>query len=263
MLLHLIADYGPGDLAYAEVRQRLAQHLPDADVVYVPVPSFDTLSAGFCVAQLGLGEGPAERLIYCNVAPRADEEAPRTDNEGEGLVFAELPSGVLVAAVNSGYALSFVREEVQSLHEVRVPGSGSQFRSRDAFPPLLPALLGRADRSDDVLGRALDPAEIPAPPSTAVIYVDGYGNLKTSWSSAPAEVGSRVEVRIGDMRSMAAVSDGTFAVPAGEMAFAPGSSGWRGRDGVERRWYELLLRGDSAARVFGFPAAGAAVDIVA
>jgi hypothetical protein len=64
------------------------------------------------------------------------------------------------------------------------------------------------------------------------------------------------------MRSMAAVSDGTFAVPAGEMAFAPGSSGWRTRNGEQKRWYELLLRGDSAARVFGHPSAGTAVEIV-
>ena len=50
MLVHVIADYGPGDLAYAEVRQRLALHLPGADVVYTPVPPFDTVSAGFCLA---------------------------------------------------------------------------------------------------------------------------------------------------------------------------------------------------------------------
>lgn len=263
MLVHLIADYGPGDLAFAEVRQRLAQHLPDAEVVYTPVPPFDTLSAGFCIAQLALGDGPAHRLIYCNVAPRADEEAPRADNEGERLVYLTLPSGVVVAAVNAGYTLSFLAGEAESLHEVEVSDTGSQFRSRDAFPPVLPQLLGLLERPSDIPGPSLDPATIPPPPEATVIYVDGYGNLKTSWTRAPAQVGARVEVRIGDMRAVTAVSDGTFAVPAGEMAFAPGSSGWQTRDGETRQWYELLLRGDSAARVFGSPAAGTAVEIVA
>ena len=54
MLVHVIADYGPGDLAFAEVAQRLKLRLPDAEPLYTPVPTFATLAAGFCVAQLGL-----------------------------------------------------------------------------------------------------------------------------------------------------------------------------------------------------------------
>jgi transposase len=54
VLVHLVADYGMGDLAFAEVAQRLVQHLLDAQVVLTPVPAFDTLSAGFCIAQLAL-----------------------------------------------------------------------------------------------------------------------------------------------------------------------------------------------------------------
>jgi hypothetical protein len=59
MLVHVIADYGPGDLAFAEVAQRLMLRLPDAEPVYTPVPAFATLAAGFCVAQLGLNPAPA------------------------------------------------------------------------------------------------------------------------------------------------------------------------------------------------------------
>ncbi|WP_331272120.1 hypothetical protein [Motilibacter aurantiacus] len=255
--MHLIADYGQGDLAFAEVRQRLALFLPEADVVYTPVPPFDTLSAGFCAAQLALTEGPADRLVYSNVAPRKDEDAPRSDNGGEGLVAARMPDGCLVVGANSTYAFSFVRSEADELVEVEVPPSGSQFRSRDAFPALLPRLLAR----DPALGtRPLDPATVPPPPEGSVAYVDGYGNLKTTWSSAPAPSGTTVTVTIGGRSLAATVSDGTFDVPAGEMSFAPGSSGWTGRDG-EVRWYELLLRGRSAAEAFGFPAAGARVHV--
>ena len=45
MLVHLIADYGQGDLAFAEVVQRLKCYLPDAEPVLTPVPPFSTLAA--------------------------------------------------------------------------------------------------------------------------------------------------------------------------------------------------------------------------
>ena len=62
MLVHIVADYGPaGDLAFAEVVQRLKLHLPDAEPVLTPVPSFATISAGFCIAQLGLMRRPPAR----------------------------------------------------------------------------------------------------------------------------------------------------------------------------------------------------------
>ena len=259
MLVHLIADYGPGDLAAAEVHARLAVHLPGADVAYTPVGPFDTVAAGFCVAQLALGEGPAERLVYHNVAPREDVDDPRPDNEGEPLVAARLTTGVLVVGVAAGAAFAFVRDHVQDAFEVEVPPSGSQFRSRDAFPALLPRLLA----GDPALVRErLEPARLPAVPERVVAYVDGYGNLKTTWSQAPAAPGTRLRVRIGEQERTATVGDGTFAVPAGELSFAPGSSGWPTPDGRELRWYELLARGGSAAELFGRPPAGTPVELL-
>ncbi len=186
VLIHLVADYGFGDLAFAEVRLRLAAVLPEADVVHTPVPAFDTLSAGFCVGQLALTEGPVDRIVYSNVAPRGDEEDPRPGNEGERLVAARLPSGVLVVGANSTYAFSFVRDEAVELHEVVVPESSSQFRSRDVFPTLI-AELAAGNR--EVLGAAVPPDRISDVPERTVVYVDGYGNLKTSWTAPPARVG--------------------------------------------------------------------------
>jgi hypothetical protein len=258
VLVHVIADYGPGDLAYAEVRQRLALHLPGADVVYTPVPAFDTVSAGFCLAQLALTEGPRDRIVYVNVAPRQDDHDPRPGNAGERLVVGRAPGDVLVVAVDAGHALSFIREELADLHEAVLPDTGSQFRSRDAFPALLPRLLA-GDR--DVHAGPVTAAAIPGPPERAVAYVDGYGNLKTTWQGAPADVGARVRVSIGGAVAEAVVGGGTFEVPTGELSFAPGSSGWRRRDGSERACYELLQRGGSAAERFGCPRAGTAVEI--
>jgi hypothetical protein len=258
VLIHVIADYGPGDLAYAEVRQRLALHLPGADVVYTPVAPFDTVSAGFALAQLALTEGPPGRLVYVNVAPRQDNDDPRPGNAGERLVVGRLPGDVLVVAVDAGHALSFVRDEVGALHDVALPETGSQFRSRDAFPALLPRLLAG---ETGMLAAAVPPAQIPEPPARAVAYVDGYGNLKTTWAAAPAAEGARVRVRIGAVAAEALVGGGTFEVPAGELSFAPGSSGWRRRDGSRRVCFELLQRGGSAAERFGFPRPGTEVEI--
>jgi S-adenosylmethionine hydrolase len=248
MLLTVVADYGTGDLAFAEVRQRFAKLLPDAEVTALPVPPFDTVGAGFCVAQLALGDGPADRIVYANVAPREDEDDPREDNAGEPLAAARLDSGVLVVGVASGYSLSFLAAAGAGVRAVRVADAGSQFRSRDVFPAAVAALA----RGEDVLG---DPLEVPPPPARTVVYTDGYGNLKTSWHEPPAPVGSTVRVRIGDRTAPAVVSDGVFAVPAGAMSFAPGSSGWA------EPFYELLIRGGNAAALFGRPANGSPVEV--
>src|SRR3712207_1134346 len=196
MLVHIVADYGPaGDLAFAEVVQRLRLHLPDAEPVLTPVPPFATLAAGFCIAQLGLNEAPAGTIIYHNVAPRADDHEARTANAGEQLAFARLPTGVRVIGVNAGYAFSFVRDAAVELRWAAVTAEGSQFRAGDIFPQAAAAIaLGQVD----ALGDTLDPTEIPTVPMNQVAYIDGYGNLKTTveHGSSNLRSGSPVRVRI-------------------------------------------------------------------
>ena len=257
MLIHLIGDYGHGDLAFSEVEQRLAAALPGAKVVPLPVPAFDTVSGGFCAAQLALTDGPADRVVYHNVAPRQDASDPRPANEGERLVLAELESGVLVVGPNAGHSFSFVRDEAASLRYVDVPAAGSQFRSRDIFPE---AIAGLALGERGLLGAEVAREAVPPPPERAVVYVDGYGNLKTSWEEPPAG-GSRLRVTIGAAAAEAVVADGTFEVSEGEISFAPGSAGWTTRRGGRRRFCELLLRGGSAAERFGRPRAGTEVEL--
>ena len=48
---------------------------------------------------------------------------------------------VFVVGVAAGWTFAFVAEEAEEVHEVAVPPSGSQFRSRDAFPALPPRLV--------------------------------------------------------------------------------------------------------------------------
>ena len=261
MLVHIIADYGQGDLAFAEVVQRIKMFLPDAEPVLTPVPAFSTLAAGFCVAQLGLNEAPTGTIIYHNVAPREDEKTVREENAGERLAFARLPNGVRVVGVNAGNAFSFVRDAAEEIRWASVPAEGSQFRSRDLFPQAAGAIiLGQPD----ALGEEIDRRQIPDVPANRIAYIDGYGNLKTTIKAGDsgAKSGERVRIRIGERVQEAMASDGSFAVEHGQLAFAPGSSGWQIAEGEETRWMEIFLRGANACEAFGRPAIGEIIEIL-
>ena len=251
MLLHLIADYGPNDPAFAEVSQRLLLYLPNAHIQCLSVPPFSTLATGFWIAQLGLNTGPEKRCIYHNCAPRHDNPDARLDNEGEGLTYAVLSNGIIVIGVWAGYSLSFIKDLATSIHTVEVSRAGSQFRSRDVFPQAVASLLRGENH---LLGEPISPSQVPNVPNHRVAWIDGYGNLKTTIQSdsltlAPS---TKVTIRIGDVVSDAVFSDGSFDVPEGTLAFAPGSSGWS-IGGQSFRWMELFLRGGSAWQRFGKP----------
>ena len=262
MLVHIVADYGHGDLAFAEVVGRIKLHLPDAEPVLVAVPPFATLAAGFCVAQLGLNPAPPGTVVYHNVAPREDEGEAREGNEGERLAYALLPNGVRVVGVNAGHAFSFVRDAAEELRWAPVSAGGSQFRSRDLFPEAAAEIaLGRPG----ALGEEMDPAAIPGVPENRLAYVDGYGNLKTTIEGGTlgVEPGAAVRVRVGNEELTATASGGSFGVGEGELAFAPGSSGWRDGRGQETVWMELFLRGGSAWERFGRPPLGSELEVQA
>jgi S-adenosyl-l-methionine hydroxide adenosyltransferase len=260
VLVHIIADYGMGDLAFAEVVQRIKLHLPDAESILVPVPPFCTIAAGFCIAQLGLHTAPPGTLIYHNVAPREDDEAARPRNAGERLAYARLPTGVRVIGVNSGYTLSFIKDVADKIRWAASPAEGSQFRSRDIFPQAAAAIaLGLPT----ALGDEIDIHALPPPPSSVIAYIDGYANLKTTiaYDARKFESGKRIRIRIHNREQEATVSDGAFAVRNGELAFAPGSSGWPMPRGGQVRWMEIFLRGGNAWDLFERPAIGSAVSI--
>ena len=252
MFINLIGDYGTGDPAFAEVMQRLYQKLPEARIHCLSVLPFSTLATGFWIAQLGLNPGKSGRLIYHNCAPRQDDPEARTDNEGEGLTYVKLPNDVIVVGVLAGYTLSFVKEEALQINSVQVSRGGSQFRSRDVFPQAAAAI---ASGDYSLLGETIAPSQIPDPPTDRIAWIDGYGNIKTiiSASSVDLPLSTKVVVRVGDVVSDAIYSDGSFRVPEGTLAFAPGSSGWQTKNGQKVTWMELFLRGGNAWERFGKP----------
>lgn len=260
MIVNLIADYGNGDPAFAEVTQRLSVGLPNAQIYCLSVPPFSTLATGFWIAQLGLNPGAENRLIYHNCAPRQDDSEPRIDNEGEGLTYALLPKGVKVVGVIAGYTLSFIKDHAEVIHTVKVSRGGSQFRSRDVFPS---AAIAIANGDFSLLGDKLNLNQIPDVPRNRVAWVDGYGNIKTTIAldSLNLKPESKVVIRVGDVVSDAVYSDGSFRVPEGTLAFSPGSSGWN-NSGQPLRWMELFLRGGNAWERFGKPRINQVVTIL-
>lgn len=261
-LIHLVMDYAPGDLACAEVISAMAAQIPgDYHWHLTSVHSFDTISTGFVVAQLGNQSEqlrPQDTLIYANCAPRKDRREARNNNEGEGFLYGVLKSGVRVMAVNSGYSLSFVRDELEELWKVKVDVGGSQFRSRDNFPKL----VGQAARGDQsFLIEKLDPREvIPTAPSTAIGYIDSFGNLKTTIRDGDASIkelkpGQRVIAEINGVEMAVTVAAGSFNVQEGDIALAPGSSGH------SRKYWEIFQRGGSAWHTYKKPRPGAPIAI--
>ncbi|BCL33888.1 S-adenosyl-l-methionine hydroxide adenosyltransferase family protein [Nostoc sp. MS1] len=260
MLVHIIADYGFGDLAFAEVVQRIKLHLPDAEPILTPVPAFATLAASFCIAQLGLNQAPAGTIIYHNIAPREDDEQARPGNAGERLAFARLLTGVRIIGVNAGYTFSFVRDLAVELRWAAVAAEGSQFRSRDLFPEAAGAIaLGLPDALDEEIPRS----EIPDVPPNCIAYIDGYGNLKTTikYEESKTHQSDTVLVQIGENQHKAIKSDGSFAVKTGQLAFAPGSSGWMNSQGEHTCWMEVFLRGGNAWESFNRPAIGTQINV--
>jgi len=261
-LIHLICDYAPGDLAWAEVNSSLRAGL-GAGVQFhmTSVKSFDTISTGFVLAQLALAPPalrPEKTLIFANTAPRKDKPTPKVANEGEGLLYAKLKNGVPVIAVNSGHSLSFVASEIDELWSTNVKKEGSQFRSRDYFPGIV-TLACREDYS--FLVKKLNASSIKPPPSSPVVaYVDSFGNLKTSirtgeHPSTNLTPGTRIKITIGAVIRTATVATGSFNVMEGDLAFAPGSSG------QENRFWELFTRSGSAWDQFSNPPTGSVINI--
>ncbi len=256
----VLTDYGPlSDMAFAEVTQRIYDELSGMDVRVneYSVPAFDTHQTGFMLAQTAINSRLGEdHLFFVNTAPRHDNEKPRADAAGEGLVYARLFNGVQIIAVNSGVSMSWVAAAAQDISIVNVANEGSQFRSRDFYPKVL-GQIARGD-SSSLTGKK---PHVPPPPEDVVAFVDGYGNLKCAIDPeklAPL-MGGFVCVEIGGARHFVRVGQSIFDVPDGYLCMAKGSSGWDLPGGKSYRFAEIIRRSGSAFRDFKKPHGGAKV----
>ena len=217
-LVQLVADYGPGELAYAELTQRLALAVPDAVVHLTRVAPGDTLAAGFCVADLALTEGPTDRIV--------------AHDAGAGrLCGGRTREGVWIVGADAGWSWSFVSDELSRL--CRLDASNLAFGCAHVAK-------GHPHAVCDPVPRA----SVPPVPQRVVAYIDSAGNVKTTIAEPPAPAGSRIHIRIGGASARALVA-GAEQIPDGELALAAGS-GWPSRRGGRRCFFELVVSGGSA-----------------
>ncbi|MDJ0954182.1 MAG: hypothetical protein QNJ81_10930 [Acidimicrobiia bacterium] len=264
-LLHMICDYAPDGLEFAEIVTRLHTSLTDPGSVLIrqtATPPLDTISVGFVTGQLGLGPSPQRMVIFGNAAPRRDQEEMSAENRGRGLRYAKLDNDVEVVSVDSQYAFSFIKDRIVEYRDVASPAAGSQFRSRDYFPRYVAAIV---DGDYSVLTDRLDPNSIEEVPSHLVAWTDGFGNIKTTvrkshLDSADLAVGDRVLVTLNGVTLAGVISDGGFTVPRGVLAVNAGSSGY------DDPFVELFLRvhhmsEKTAAVRFDHPEGGTPLEI--
>ncbi len=258
LVVYVIADYGDlHDLAFAEVTQRLYAELEGVDctIQTFSVPAFDTYATGFALAQTAINSRLGTRhKFFVNTAPRKDDLTPRVKNSGEGFVYAKLKNGVEICAVNSGHSLSFVKEAAEEIREVKCEVHGSQFRSRDIFPPAF-ARVVKGDHS--ILGADMS-SHVPDFPEDVLCYTDGYGNMKCSIdpSKLDAIKNKHVILDVNGRQQIARAADGIFGVADGEYCISMGSSGWTLPNGKQVKFTEVVKRGGNAAKTFGKPPGG-------
>ena len=237
-LVQLVADYGPGDLAFAELAQLLELVVPDADVRLTTVPAFDSLAAGWCAARLAMCVGPPGRLVVLDVAASG----------GARHCVGRARDNVDVVAANTGWAWSFLAGEVSGPRFLEVPAGNGSVR----FPQLLAEAVARvSNRQPHGVCEPVPAEQIPPIPESVVAFVDCDGSIETTIAYAPGAVGDRMRVHIGDFAATARVTDGRAPVGEGALALRPGV----------RPFSALTVGGGSAAELFGGPRGGAPVAL--
>lgn len=252
--LYVVADYGIGDPAFTEVTAKFrAENRKNEGIItsldILSVPAFSTISTGFWIRQLGWEDGYPGAVIFSNTAPRGNNDAITWEgDERQRLLYGVLKNGVEVFAVSAGFNWSFVKEELKVFHDLRIPNNGSQFRSRDIYAPAVVRFLA-GDRT--ILGTEIDPRLLPEVPTNHLV-IDGYGNIKitTRREQLPDEL-------LRERFLRATISGHTEIVhnhladnpaPVTKTGLLEGSSG-----GQQNRFVELVKRGGSAFKQYGYP----------
>jgi len=250
-----VADYGTGDLAFAEVSQRLKHLLPEVEVLTTSTPPFSTLNTGFIIAQLAIYNPSDNLFIFSNTAPRKDDAQKRQNNQGEIFKYALLDNDVEVCAVDAGYCFSFIKSHIKDFREIKVANQGSQFRSRDFYPQAIASII--SGQKDKYLGNNFPLDNIPDIPENRLMHIDTYGNLKTTirQSQIKLKSGQKIRIIINQQTHTGIYANASFAVKSGDLAFAPGSSGG------DNPFMEIFLRLGNAFLHFAKPKVEAKITV--
>lgn len=246
LIIQLIADYGIGDPAFAEVIQRLTFLDRHIRVSVTSVPPFSTVATGIWIDQFSQVNAFSGLTIFANTAPRRSFENMHEKTDGGRLVYTKLENGTVVVSVNAGYCLSFIKNAIKKLYAVNVSNAGSQFRSRDYYPD---AVVSLAKGENKYLGEEISINTIPVAPTDLIGFIDGYGNLKTTirQSQNRFKPGTKVRITCNNIAHIGIVTDQTYRVNDQDLSFAPGSTG------NGDRFMEIWIRNGNAWKAFNEP----------
>ena len=293
--LVVIGDYNDND-AHGIVQDNLYYWFEQQDLSIlgfdrVDVKPFNTMETGYMLARRALNplSPSARQVFFVNTAPRMDDFKARATNQGEGFVEVTLKNGKRIYGVDSGFALSFIKPQIQSLYKLNVPDSAEdipmlaealgregggnigagQFRSGYIYPIVAAMALAGFDnpispKFSALYGDAVDPAALPDIPDDVIVFRDGYGNFKTSIrpDALAQQVGEFAVISSQGAEIIAHVRAGIFDVPLHHFSFAPGSTILAYADGTRRQFTEVVLRGGHAARAFARTIGGRSVSPV-
>lgn len=230
--VYLVADYSDR-LAYTEVDVALAVVFPGVQVISTNVPPFRTEVAGFVACQIArAGLDPQRHCLLINVDGRTHTDQPLVNGEGAPFVCVTLDSGLRVFSPNAGSSLSLLKSRIVACHQLSNGNSKSQFRSRDGFPQLMARVVRGANGNFPDL--ALDQIPDFNPPESLVLWVDGFGNVKTSITRSQAvrlgwKSGAQIMLMVGgrgaDHPVQVSCANSIMGVAPGTLVWAPGSSG--------------------------------------
>lgn len=263
--LIFIADYGTDALATAEVIlaiRRAAQQ--PFEVQTVASRPFSTIHTGFLFDQLQRHlavKQAKDTVLFLNTDPRIHTKRAIAAAAGAPLIGVKLRNGAIAIGPNAGYTFSFVKHDIRQLITLHAGNGGSQFRSRDTFPPFIARALSRT-LGRGAHGGASRVAIPDLPQAPFVLHTDNYGNVKTSYTAsnvAAARIawGDAVTVAFAVGRRLTAkVLPNIFGGKPGELVFAPGSSG-----DARNPYFEFSVRFNgnprkTAAVLLGFPDSG-------
>jgi S-adenosylmethionine hydrolase len=121
---------------------------------------------------------PREVVIFVNTDPRIAGEAGVEKAEGAKGVILKLANGITVIGPNAGYCFSLIKSKIETLYTYEGLEKGSQFRSRDLYPPVIAYLMDYLEDEMDLSEG--DRGLVPDYRGVHVAHVDNYGNIKTT-----------------------------------------------------------------------------------
>lgn len=243
-------------MAFLETKNRFLYYaglygLNISSLSYHGVDAFNTIENSFVISQLSLNICPKNYIIFHNVAPRKDDLSARSNNAGEPLCFVKTKNAIVIG-VFSGYSLSLLKNEAE-VYILNCPVVGSQFRSRDIFPEYTIRVVRHYLEHQNVDPFIANKQEIfPEMAENTILYIDGYGNLKTNINIDKIEAQDGLKIKINNIEKIIRVNKGgVFAAKDGDLILSIGSSGWESKSGKRKIFTEIFLRGGSACDYFG------------